>query len=325
MTLILGHSDISALLDRDEVRKAVEIAFAGLATGEHHNPAPHALCLPAEGSAIPMTAATSDRVAVKLLCDLPGNRVHGRPTQRSTIMVTSAVTGECVAILDGRAITAMRTAAASAVATDHLARPSASSLGLIGAGNLAIEHAHAIAAVRDIEEIVVWSRSAETLQRFRDGTESLNIAVLQAESPAAVVAAAEIVCTLTPSRDPIVRGEWFRPSQHINAVGAPPRPDHREVDSTGMRRAHVVVDSHSTVMAKSGAVLLAIAEGAITAADVRTELGGVIAGLAAGRTGDDQITLFESVGIGLQDLVTANLVVARAHALGVGTEINLSQ
>lgn len=325
MTLILGHSDISALLDRDEVRKAVEIAFAGLATGEHHNPAPHALSLPAEGSAIPMTAATPDRVAVKLLCDLPGNRLHGRPTQRSTIMVTSAVTGECVAILDGRAITAMRTAAASAVATDHLARPSASTLGLIGAGNLAIEHAHAIAAVRDIEEIVVWSRSAETLQRFRDGTESLNISVAQAETPAGVVAAAEVVCTLTPSRDPIVRGEWFRPGQHINAVGAPPRPDHREIDSTGMRLAHVVVDSHSTVMAKSGAVLLAIAEGAITAADVRTELGGVIAGLAAGRTGDGQITLFESVGIGLQDLVTANLVVARAHALGVGTEINLSQ
>ena len=324
MTLILGHSDIVALLDRDEVRKAVEIAFAGLATGENHNPAPHALSLPAEGTAIPMAAATPARVSVKLLCDLPANRLHGRPTQRSTIMVSSAGTGECVAILDGRAITAVRTAAASAVATDHLANPTASILGMIGAGNLAIQHAHAVAAVRDIEQLVVWSRSADTVQRFRDATESLNVAVVHAESPAAVVATADIVCTLTPSRDPIVHGEWFRPGQHINAVGAPPRPDHREIDSTGMKRARVVVDSHSTVMAKSGAVLLAIADGSITADDIRTELGDVVAGLAAGRTSDEQITLFESVGIGLQDLVTANLLIARAHELGVGTDINLS-
>ncbi|CAN5667030.1 hypothetical protein BH10ACT9_BH10ACT9_04520 [soil metagenome] len=148
--------------------------------------------------------------------------------------------------------------------------------------------------------------------------------MLQADSPAAVLASTEIVCTLTPSKDPIVRGDWFRPGQHINAVGAPPRPDHREVDSLGMRRARVVVDSHSTVMAKSGAVLLAIAEGILTAEDVRTELGSVVAGLAPGRTAEDQITLFESVGIGLQGLVTADLVITRAHELGIGTEINLS-
>lgn len=325
MMLMLGHSDIAALLDRADVRKAVEIAFSGLATGEHHNPAPHALSLPAHGSAIPMTAATPDLVAVKLLCDLPANRGHGRPTQRSTIMVTSASTGECVAILDGRAITAMRTAAASAVATDHLANPSACRLGLIGAGNLAIEHAHAIAAVRDLESIVVWSRSADTLGRFRKATAGLNIAVVQAESPAEVMASAEIVCTLTPSRDPIVRGDWFRAGQHINAVGAPPRPDHREVDAAGMRRARVVVDSQPTAMAKSGAVLLAIAEGAIVEGDVCTELGQVVAGLAEGRSTRGQVTLFESVGIGLQDLVTANLVIARARELGIGTDIDLTR
>jgi len=310
--------------NRDEVRKAVEIAFAGLATGENHNPAPHALSLPAEGTAIPMAAATPARVSVKLLCDLPANRLHGRPTQRSTIMVSSAGTGECVAILDGRAVTRGTHRRGQRGRHRPPRKPTASILGMIGAGNLAIQHAHAVAAVRDIEQLVVWSRSADTVQRFRDATESLNVAVVHAESPAAVVATADIVCTLTPSRDPIVHGEWFRPGQHINAVGAPPRPDHREIDSTGMKRARVVVDSHSTVMAKSGAVLLAIADGSITADDIRTELGDVVAGLAAGRTSDEQITLFESVGIGLQDLVTANLLIARAHELGVGTDINLS-
>ncbi|WP_029114387.1 ornithine cyclodeaminase family protein [Mycobacterium sp. URHB0044] len=324
MTLILAHSDITALLDRDEVRKAIEIAFAGLASGECANPAPHALSLPANGTAIPMAAATSDRVAVKLLCDLPANRLHGRPTQRSTIMLTSALTGECQAILDGRAITAIRTAAAGAVATDHLATRSARVLGLVGAGNLAIEHAYAIAAVRDIEAIVVWSRNADTVQTFRAATESLGVTVERAQSPAAVVAEADVVCTLTPSRDPIVLGDWLRAGQHVNAVGAPPRPDHREIDATGMRRARIVVDSHPTAMAKSGEVLLAIAAGAITEDDVRTELGSVIAGSATGRTTDDEITLFDSVGIGLQDLVTADLVVSRAREYGVGTEIDLS-
>jgi ornithine cyclodeaminase/alanine dehydrogenase len=325
MTLILTHSQITGLLDRADVHKAVEMAFAGLATGDCVNPAPHALHLPSEGTAIPMEAASGDRVAVKLLCDLPANRLHGRPTQRSTIVVTSAVTGECVAILDGRAITAIRTAAASAVATDHLATESARVLGLIGAGNLAIQHAHAIAAVRNVTEIVVWSRNDATVQNFRTATDCLRVTITQARSPEAVVAAADIVCTLTPSRGPILRGDWLRAGQHVNAVGAPPRPDHREVDAIGMRRARLVVDSHPTVMAKSGAVLLAIAEGAISAEDARTELGAVITGSAAGRTTDDEITLFESVGIGLQDLVTAGLVIARAHEHGIGSDIDLTK
>ena len=240
-------------------------------------------------------------------------------------MVTSAVTGECVALLDGRAITAMRTAAASAVATDHLARRSASVLGLVGAGNLAIEHVHAIAAVRDVGTIVVWTRSDATSKAFRAGTEGLDIPVRSVASAEAVVAEADIVCTLTPSREPVLLGSWLRPGQHVNAVGAPPRSDHREVNGEAMRRARVVVDSHPTVMAKSGGVLLAIAEGAITEDDVRTELGQVIAGSAPGRTSEADITLFESVGVGLQDLATAELVVARARERGVGVDVDLTK
>ncbi|MET0476282.1 MAG: ornithine cyclodeaminase family protein [Mycobacterium sp.] len=323
MALILQHSDITQLLDRDEVRKAVELAHAGLARRACQNPAPRSMRLPAEGSAIPMTATDGTRISVKMLCDLPANRGRELPVQRSSVMVTSASTGECIALLDGRAITAIRTAAASAVATDHLARRSASVLGLVGAGNLAIEHVHAIAAVRDIEKIVVWTRSSTTLETFRAGVEVFGIPVDSTPSAEAVVASADIVCTLTPSREPVVLGSWLRPGQHVNAVGAPPRPDHREVDSETMSRARVVVDSHATVMAKSGGVLLAIAEGAITENDVRTELGDVIVGAQVGRTSDDDITLFESVGVGLQDLATAELVIARAEELGVGTRIDL--
>jgi alanine dehydrogenase len=325
VVLILRHSDIAAVLDRDQVRKAVELAHAGLARGDWHNPAPRSLPLPENGSAIPMTTAGSDLVAVKMLCDLPGNRDRALPVQRSTVMVTSALTGECVALLDGRAITAIRTAAVSAVATEHLARRSASVLGLVGAGKLAIEHAHAIAAVRDVEKIVVWTRSSATLDAFRVGTETLGIPTEAAPSAEVVVAAADIVCTLTPAREPVVFGSWLRPGQHVNAVGAPPRPDHREVDANAMKLARVVVDGHSTAMAKSGGVLLAVAEGHITEDGVRTELGHVIVGSREGRTSDDDITLFESVGMGLQDLATAELVIARARELGLGTEIDLSE
>lgn len=324
MVLILTHSEITGLLDSNEVRKAVELAHAGLARGDWQNPAPRAMALPGDGSAIPMTATGDGSVSVKMLCDLPDNRGRGLPVQRSSIMVTSASTGECLAILDGRAITAMRTAAVSAVATDHLARHDASVLGFIGAGNLAVEHARAIAAVRQIEKIVVWTRSAATLDAFEARTQELGVAVEGATSAEAVVAAAGIVCTMTPSRDPVLLGAWLRAGQHVNAVGAPPRPDHREVDANAMRRARVVVDSHDTVMTKSGGVLLAIANGAIGADDVRTELGHVIVGSAPGRSSDDDITLFESVGLGLQDLATAELVIGRARERGVGTTVDLS-
>lgn len=324
MVLILTHSDIIGLLDRDEVRKAVELAHAGLANGDWQNPAPRSMHLPGDGSAIPMTAAGADGVSVKTLCDLPGNRRRGLAVQRSSIVVTSASTGECVALLDGRAITAIRTAAVSAVATDHLARRSASVLGLIGAGNLAIEHARAIAAVRDLETVVVWTRSAATLEAFRAATAGLGIPIESVARAEAVVAAADIVCTLTPAREPVLLGAWLRPGQHVNAVGAPPRPDHREVDADAMRRARVVVDSHSTAMAKSGGVLLAIADGAITEAEVRAELGHVIVGAVPGRGSDDDITLFESVGMGLQDLATAHLVIARARERGIGAVVDLS-
>ncbi|TVY02709.1 ornithine cyclodeaminase family protein [Mycolicibacterium porcinum] len=323
MTLILTHSDITSVLDRHEVRKAVERAHAGLALGECQNPPPRALTLPEAGVAVPMVAGGQGLATVKLLCDLPGNRGRGLPTQRSTLLVSSAITGECVAILDGRAITAIRTAAASAVATDHLARQSASVLGLVGAGNLAVEHAHAIAAVRHIEQIVFTSRTAATADAFRAATEDLGIPTEFVPSAEQVVNRAEVICTLTPSRLPLVLGAWFRPGQHINAVGAPPRPDHREIDAAGMKRAHVVVDSIPTVLAKSGGILLAIAEGFLTEDDVQIELGHVITAAAQGRTSDDDITLFESVGIGLQDLAAAALVVERATECGVGTVINL--
>lgn len=326
MTLILSHSDIAALIDRTVVYDAVEQAHADLSAGSAANPAPAVLALAGGGTALPMAAsATRQRAsAVKMLSDMPFNRDAGLPTQRSTVVLLSAQTGECEAILDGRLITAIRTAAASAVATAHLSRTASSALGLIGAGTLAVEHARAIARIRPIGKVFVWSRNAATVDAFRDRVGDLDIDVVHADSPRQVLSAADVVCTLTPSREPIAHGAWFRPGLHLNAVGAPPRTDHREIDSTGMASGRLIVDSRATALAKSGDVLLAIEEGHLRATDVDVELGDVILDPACGRRTDDDITVFNSVGLGLQDLVTARALVDAAIERGIGTSVELT-
>jgi ornithine cyclodeaminase/alanine dehydrogenase len=326
MTLVLTHSHIATLIDRTSVYDAVEHAHADLVTGTATNPAPPVLALERGGAVLPMVATSArHRVSsVKMLSDMPFNRDVGLATQRSTIMLMSADTGECEAILDGRLITAIRTAAASAVATAHLSRPSSTSLGLIGAGTLAVEHTRAIARVRGIEKVFVWSRSASTVAEFRSRVDDLDITVEAAESPRHVLSAADVVCTLTPSKEPIIDGAWFRPGLHLNAVGAPPRPDHREINGRGMGSARLVVDSRATALAKSGDVLLAIEEGHLSEADVDLELGDVIVTPTLGRRGEDDVTLFNSVGIGLQDLATARILVDAATAAGIGTTVDMS-
>lgn len=325
MVLILSHSDIAALIDRPTIYGVVERAHADLSSGAAVNPAPPVLPLDGGGAVLPMVAAATRQrsSAVKMLSDMPFNRAAGLPTQRSTIMLMSAATGECEALLDGRLITAIRTAAASAVATAHLARTSSTTLGLIGAGTLAVEHTRAIARIRPIDKVFVWSRSVATVDEFRHRVDGLGLSVERAESPRNVVAAADIVCTLTPSKDPIVDGGWFRPGLHLNAVGAPPRADHREIDGPGMGSARLVVDSRATALTKSGDVLIAISEGHLSQTDVSVELGDVIADPTLGRRSDDDITLFNSVGIGLQDLVTARVLVDAALGRGVGTRVEL--
>ncbi|WP_045739934.1 ornithine cyclodeaminase family protein [Actinoplanes rectilineatus] len=322
MTVVLTASDVAALLRRDEVRDALEEAHADLARGLAQVPAPAAMTSADRGSHLPMAAVAGRYAGVKMLADLPANAERGLPVQRSAILLTSAATGECLALVDGRLVTAVRTAAASAVATRHLARRDATVLGLVGAGALAVEHTRAIAKIRPIERVVVWSRTEATLTAYRREIDGLDLEIVAAADAEEVVRTAEVVCTLTPSRTPLVRGAWFGAGLHVNAVGAPPRPDHREVDGAGLARARLIVDSRATALAKSGEVLLAIAEGHITEDDL-TDLGQVIVGAAPGRTGDDDITLFNSVGLGLQDVVTAGLLVEHARREKVGTTVDL--
>ncbi|HZX03078.1 ornithine cyclodeaminase family protein, partial [Kribbella sp.] len=248
----------------------------------------------------------------------------GLPVQQSTILLVDPETGTCEAILDGPALTLFRTAAASAVATKHLARSTARTVGLVGAGAQARAHLDALACVMTVERVVVWSRTKARVEAFVGYAKDRVREIVVAEGPEQVVREADVVCTLTPSREPIVRGEWFAPGLHVNAVGAPPRPDHREIDSAGIARSRVVVDSYDVVRRESGDVLVPLAEGLITAEHFGTELGDVVAGVRPGRRTDDEITLFDSVGLGLQDMAAARLAVDAARRTGLGVELRLN-
>jgi ornithine cyclodeaminase/alanine dehydrogenase len=328
MTLILTRSDIDGLLDMCDVIEAVERAHAGLTTGDTLQSARAPLLFPgSSGMLLPMPAAIAsmDVVGVKLLTDTPGNALHGMPAQQSLIVLFRARTGEPEAILDGAALTRTRTAATSAVATRHLARADARTLGLIGCGALARAHLDSIRHVRTIERVVAWSRTPSTSQLLVEHAKSYGLDVDVVPTPQDVIARADVVCTLTPSRTPLVRGEWFRPGQHINAVGAPPRPDHREIDSIGIARSRVVVDCLAVALEESGEVVLSLREGSIQRGHLCTELGDVVTGSKPGRQWDREITLFNSVGLGIQDMATARLVVDKARKKELGLELSLAQ
>jgi alanine dehydrogenase len=328
-TLVLSRSDIEGLVTMAEVIAEVETAHADVSTGIAAQPAAIALSLASGSGAFLAMPALADRqglAVVKLLADIPDNAARSLPVQRSIVVLVSQETGAPAAIVHGQIPTRIRTAAASAVASRHLSRPDSRVLGLIGAGALAVEHVRSHLEVRPIERVVVWSRTADTVARFVEqiGRDFPNLTVEGAASPSEVFADSDIVCTLTPSREPIVEGAWFRPGLHVNAVGAPPRPDHREIDSAGMAKARVFLDSVDMAMHDSGDLLLAIADGAITKDQVAAELGDVITGAAPGRTSRDDITLFNSVGLAIQDLAICSLLIARARQRGIGQEIDLA-
>lgn len=327
MTLILKASELQSLADMPATIAAVERIFAALSRGTAYQPTPDSLSLPSsEAKFLPMAALSSaeELATVKLLADIPANRESNLPTQRSTIMLLSQLTGETLAILDGKVPTRVRTAAASAVASKLLARPGSTTLGLVGAGALAVAHVEAMLAVLPIENIVVWSRSADTVTEFCGQISHHGLNITRAASVQEVVEAADVLCTLTPAVEPLVKGEWFKPGLHVNAVGSRPRADHREIDSAGMLRARVFVDSLGTAKAKSGGLIIPVTEGLMTFEDVQAELGDVAAGTKTGRLGNEDITLFNSVGIGLQDLAIGRLLYDAALNQGIGTHIELN-
>lgn len=244
----------------------------------------------------------------KLVSVFPENFALGKSSHQGVVVLFDSDDGAPVCVIDAASITAIRTAAASAAATDALARPDASTLALLGYGEQALTHARAIAEVRRIEEIRVWGRSPERAEAFvRRFSEESRIPVRAAPDAQAAVKDAQIICTVTSSKEPVLKGAWLSPGGHVNVVGSS-YAGPVEVDTDLVRRSRFIADSRESVLAQGAEFLRAKEEGAIDDAHIVGEIGEVFLGKIAGRAYPDEITVYKSLGHVAQDLAAAALL-----------------
>ncbi|WP_162551070.1 ornithine cyclodeaminase family protein [Paenibacillus tepidiphilus] len=257
----------------------------------------------------------------KLISVFPHNHALGLPSHQGAVALFDAAGGVLRALVDGRAITAIRTAAASAAATRVLAREDAAELAIIGTGEQAASHLEAMLKVRNIRRVRVWSRSKGKAQQFAaEQAARWSTEVTAAGTVREAVHHADIICTVTAAAEPVLRGEWVRPGTHINAVGAC-RPHERELDSALVASSRLFVDRRESAVNEAGDYLIPLQEGVIGAEHIAGEIGEWFERRVSGRTGEQEITLFKSLGLAVQDLAAANYIYKRALALHRGTEI----
>ncbi len=257
---------------------------------------------------------------IKVVTVFPGNRQLGAESHLGAVLLFETEMGRPIAYLDAAAVTAVRTAAVSALATRVLARPEAGDLALLGAGVQARWHLAALREVRPIRRVRVWSRRPESARRFAVEEGRHGLAVEAVASPAAAVAGAELVCTVTAAREPVLAGADLAAGAHVNAVGAC-FPAARELDSAAVAGARLFVDRRESALHESGDFLVPLREGAIGADHIQGELGEVLAGRVAGRGNSSEITLFKSLGLAVEDLAASLHVYRKAIALGRGRSL----
>jgi len=264
-----------------------------------------------------MPAYSPDGYGLKAICVTPGNPAIGKDAHQGGVLLFAADTGEPLALVNASAVTEIRTAAVSAVATGLLARPGAAELAIIGTGVQGQAHAHALAATRPLTGIRLTGRDlARAREVAAELAAQLNVPVTAVGSGSEAVAGADIVVTATNSSQPVLRREWLAAGTHINAVGSCV-PQAREIDTATMAGAALFADSRESVRNEAGDYLLAAQEGADN--PVRAELGELLTGTAPGRADDDEITVFESLGLAAEDLAAASYLYQEATRLGAGT------
>ncbi len=309
--LVASEHEVESLLSMRECIGVMEKALATLARGEVHQPLRHAIRAPgAQGLLGLMPSYGLSYYGLKEVCVFPGNPARGLDTHLGAVMLHSGETGELLAIVNASAITAIRTAAVSAVATRLLAREDASTLAILGAGVQARTHLEAIPLVRRISNVRVYSRTRAKAEQLQG--------VTVVDSVEEAVRGADIIVTATSSREPILKREWIAPGTHINAVGSSIAAA-RELDGAAIAASSLFVDRRESTINESGDYLFALREGAIGEGHIRGEIGDLLIGKAAGRTSPDEITLFKSLGLGIEDLAAAAFIYEKANRSGSGT------
>jgi len=324
--LIVDQQQVRELLPMGECIPLMADTLAALARGQALMPLRQVVALPDGAGALasmPAHLSSPPALGIKVITVFPANHGTAFDSHQGAVLLFEAGQGRLLAILDASSITAIRTAAVSAVATRALSRPDATRLALIGAGVQAASHLEAMILVRPLRHVQVWSRNSEHLRTFVERARSRHqIEVEGAVSAQAAVEGADIVCTLTSSREPVVRGQWLRPGAHVNAVGASVRTA-RELDSAAVARARVFVDSRESARNESGDLAIACAEGAIGEGHIQGELGDVLIGRVTGRASADEVTLFKSLGLAVEDVASAHYIHGKAVASGMGTWVEL--
>jgi ornithine cyclodeaminase/alanine dehydrogenase-like protein (mu-crystallin family) len=317
MTLeIIDAATVRARLPMRDCIDAMVTAMTGLTRGTIAVPSRIIMPLVDQSgyfAVMPGSAAEPLVYGAKVAGLHPGNLAAGRPVIQGVVILFDHRTGTPVALVDGAEITALRTGAASGLATRLLARDDARTLGLLGYSVQADAHLEAICAVRDISEVRVWGRSAQRAQQFIDRHAKTTRSRVRVAATASEAAACDIVCAVTGAREPVIQGAWVQPGAHVNLVGAH-APTAREADTALIVRSRVYVDSSAGALSEAGDILIPIAEGAIESSHVVGEIGALLLGQIEGRTRRDDITVYKSLGSVAQDLVAAHCVYARGMA-----------
>lgn len=323
--LILNHDEVVELLPMKECIVLMREALIKLASGEVHQPL-RTIVRPPNAAGVmglmPSYVGGDDAAyGLKTVCVFPGNPAKGKDAHQGAVLLFSAETGELLALMNASAITAIRTAAVSGVATDLLAREDASDLAIIGAGVQARTHLKAIAEVRPIERCRVASRNIEHARRLaKEMSASVPFAIEPVETVAEAVGGADLIATVTNSKEPVLHREWISPGVHLNVVGSS-TPLAREVDTATIAESALFVDRRESTLNEAGDYLFAMREGSIGPEHIRAELGEVLTGQKPGRTSSEEITLFKSLGLAVEDLAAANHLYRKAKESNAGTWI----
>ena len=322
--LFLSAADVDRALSMSTAIAAVREAFIDLSKGEADVPLRTPITLAGDGAALfmPVHLPRQKQLGVKVVTVIPENRERDLPTIQALVAVFDSENGSPLAVMDGELLTAMRTGAASGVATDALARKNASVAAVVGAGVQGMRQLEAVCSVRTIREALVFDPDREQAEAFATEMGRRLGRTVRVLDTVSAVFAADVVCTATSSGQPVVADADLAKGAHVNAIGAY-RPNTREIPGEAMGRAMLFVDSREACLAEAGELVMAMAEGQLDPAVSPAEIGEVLAGSRPGRIEDAELTIFKSVGNAVQDLAVAGLILEEARRLELGTEVGL--
>jgi alanine dehydrogenase len=320
MAILLTDSDVPKLLPAAGLTDVMEGALASFSSGQVNQPVRSSVHVDKHQAffgVMPSYISTPPALGAKLVSVFPGNAEQGLPALYATIVLFDPETGALVAIMDGRYITAARTAAVSAVAVRYLARTDARVLTILGSGVQARSHAEAVGGVRLFQEVRAWSPTQAHLDRFAS-----DAGVRRAANAQDAVRGADVIVLATSSATPVIQSDWVAPGALVISLGAH-EPGMREMDPVLTARARVIVDSREAALVEAGDIVQGIRDGYFTEAHIAGELGEVVLGRIAGRRTAEEIIIFKSLGMAVEDVAAAQLAYARAVEQGIGREISL--